>query len=100
MSIADITSRAECSVGPAYHHFKNKKALFFALFHRMTEKFATLNRQAIEPSCWDGANIHDLFSGYIDFMNRLREETAPTKTAVSLVVTDDPDLRAYRRAPT
>ncbi len=94
-SIADIAKRAGCSVGTVYHHFKDKKALFFALFHRMTQTFADLNRQAADPALWKGASVRDLLGGYIDFMQHVRDEAAPTKAAVALVLADNPELREH-----
>lgn len=41
-SITEIAQRARASVGAVYHHFKDKKALCYAVFHRMTETMADL----------------------------------------------------------
>lgn len=94
-SIADIAERAGCSVGTVYHHFKDKKALYFALFHRMTQAYSDLNRQAADPERWEGATARDILEGFIDFMQHIREEAAPSKAAVALVLADNPELRAH-----
>jgi len=94
-SIADIAKRAGSSVGSVYHHFKDKKALFYAVFHRMTEALVDLNRQAADPARWEGASARDLLEGYIDF--RLHQQSAGgvSKRATALVMADDPELKAH-----
>lgn len=94
-SIADIAHSANCSVGTVYHHFKDKKALYFALFHRMTQAYADLLRQGADPARWEGASVRDLIEGYIDFSLRTAHEAAPAKAAVSLVLVDYPELRQH-----
>ncbi|MCR9137161.1 MAG: TetR/AcrR family transcriptional regulator [Alphaproteobacteria bacterium] len=94
-SMAEIAKRAGCSVGTVYHHFKNKQALFFALFHRMTETYAELTLQASDPLRWEGAGVMDLVKGYIDFMLQLSNEAAASKAAAALVVADHPELRVH-----
>jgi len=34
-SVADVAARAGSSVGAVYHHFRDKKALLYALFERV-----------------------------------------------------------------
>lgn len=94
-SVADIASRAGASVGAVYHHFKDKKALYYAVFHRMTEAMVDLNRQAADPARWEGASVRDLIEGYIDF--RLHQASAGglSKRATALVMADDPELKAH-----
>jgi AcrR family transcriptional regulator len=94
-SIAQIAKQAGCSVGTVYHHFKDKRALFFALFHRMTETYAQMTEKAADPKMWDGASIRDIISGYIDFMFNMSKEAAAAKAAVALVVADYPELRTH-----
>lgn len=94
-SMAEIAKRAGCSVGTVYHHFKDKQALFFALFHRMTETYAELTRQAADPARWEGASVRDLIRGYIDFMLHMSKEAAASKAAAALVLADHPELRVH-----
>lgn len=94
-SIAEIAQRAGCSVGTVYHHFKDKQALFFALFHRMTETYAALTAQAAEAALTDGAGVRDLIAGYVDFMLHMAKEAATAKAAVALVIADHPELRVH-----
>ncbi len=94
-SISDIAKRAGSSVGSLYHHFKDKRALFYAVFNRMTQAIADQNRQASDPTRWQGASVSDLLEGYLDF--RLRQSSAGglSKRAMALVMADDPELKAH-----
>ncbi|MEL6204530.1 MAG: TetR/AcrR family transcriptional regulator [Pseudomonadota bacterium] len=94
-SIADIARRAGCSVGAVYHHFRDKDALYFALFHRWTQTLSDLNRQAANPDLWEGASVRDLLTGYVDFKQRVRQEGAAAKAAAALVMADNPELRQH-----
>lgn len=94
-SIADIAKRAKSSVGAVYHHFKDKTALFYALFHRMTETYEALNRDASDPRIWEGATIEDLFRGYLEIVLTTARENGAAKAAVSAVVADFPELAAH-----
>ncbi|MBW8639729.1 TetR/AcrR family transcriptional regulator [Hoeflea sp. WL0058] len=94
-SIADIAAKAGFSVGAVYHHFKDKKALFLALFDRMTDAYEALNAKASDPEIWRGATVLDLFRGYMEItLNAAREDPA-AKAAVSAVVADYPELAAH-----
>lgn len=94
-SIADIAKRADSSVGAVYHHFKDKKALFYALFHRMTETYEALSKQASDPALWKDATIRDLFRGYLEVTMTMAREIGAAKAAVSAVVADFPELAAH-----
>ncbi|MCB1462062.1 MAG: TetR/AcrR family transcriptional regulator [Nitratireductor sp.] len=94
-SIADIAARAGFSVGAVYHHFKDKKALFFALFQRMTDAYKALNASASDPALWQEASIRDLFRGYMEITLNAAGETIAAKAAVSAVVADYPELAAH-----
>lgn len=91
-SIADIANRAGYSVGSVYHHFKDKRALYFALFHRMTDAYEAINREASNPARWHNASIRDLFRGYLEIALAAAVETGAAKAAVSAVISDYPEL--------
>ncbi len=94
-SVTEIAARAGTSVGALYHHFKDKKALFYALFHRMTSAIADQNRQAADPKRWQGATVREMIEAFIDF--RLHQSSAGgmSKRATALVMADDPELKAH-----
>lgn len=94
-SIADIAKRAGSSVGAVYHHFKDKTALYYALFHRMTETYEALNKRAADPALWEGATIADLFRGYLEIVLSSARENGAAKAAVSAVIADFPELAAH-----
>lgn len=94
-SIADIAGRAGASVGAVYHHFKDKTALYYALFHRMTETYEALNQSASAPELWEGASIRELFQGYLEIVLTTSREHGAAKAAVSAVAADFPELAAH-----
>lgn len=94
-SINDIAKRAGCSVGTLYHHFKDKEALFYALFDRMTKAYEATLDQAADEKRWEGASVRDLFSGYIDLMLQGAKEQGRGKAAIALVTADHPELRQH-----
>lgn len=94
-SITDVAKRAGSSVGSVYHHFKDKKALFYALFHRMTQVMVDQSQQAADPTRWEGAKVRDLLEGYVDFRLQQRREAGVSKAATALVMADDPELKSH-----
>ncbi|MEM9477738.1 MAG: TetR/AcrR family transcriptional regulator [Pseudomonadota bacterium] len=94
-SIGDVAKRAGSSVGSVYHHFKDKKALFYALFHRMTQAMAEQTRQAAEPTRWEGASVRDLLDGFLELRLQQRRLASVSKSAMALVMANDPDLKAH-----
>lgn len=66
-SVADVASRAGCSVGALYHHFRDKKALLYALFDRMSDYRVATTREAVDPERWLGASVADILQGYLEF---------------------------------
>jgi len=94
-SIADIANRAGSSVGAVYHHFKDKTALYYALFHRMTDAYAQLNAEASNPALWTDATVRDLFRGFLEISLTAAQRTGAAKAAVSAVIADHPALAAH-----
>ena len=94
-SIADIAKRADSSVGAVYHHFKDKTALYYALFHRMTDAYARLSKEASNPALWTDATVRDLFRGFMEISLAAARETGAAKAAVSAVIADHPALAAH-----
>lgn len=95
MSIADVAKRAGSSVGAVYHHFKDRKALLYAVFHRLTQMLLDQTRQAADPTRWDGARVADILEGYLDLRLQQRRLAGKSKAAAALVMADDPELKAH-----
>jgi AcrR family transcriptional regulator len=94
-SIADIAARAGYSVGAVYHHFKDKKALFYALFHRMTDAYEALNAEASDPDRWRAASVRDLLRSYMEITLAAASENGAAKAAVSAVLIEYPELAEH-----
>lgn len=94
-SVTDIAKASGCSIGSVYHHFKDKKAIAFALFDRMTSEYNVTAQDASDPERWNGATIVDILKGYVHFSivnNRLRPGF---KIAALEAVRLDPKLGDY-----
>ncbi len=92
-TVADVAERAGCSVGSVYHHFRDKKALLYALFDRMSEEFRATTRAALDPARWHGASIADLLRGYLEFSIELGRERPGFKYGGVEAARNDPVLR-------
>ncbi len=66
-SMADVAAGAGCSVGAVYHHFRDKRALIYALFDRVGAEFRATTRKAVDPARWERASIQDILKGYLEF---------------------------------
>ncbi|MEM8776744.1 MAG: helix-turn-helix domain-containing protein [Pseudomonadota bacterium] len=95
LSMADVAKRAGSSVGSVYHHFKDKKALLYALFHRLTAVLVAQTRQVSDPAQWEGASVHDLLEAFLELRLQQRRIAGVSKSAAALVMADDPELKAH-----
>ena len=95
VSVNDIVKSAGSSVGSFYHHFKDKTALFYALFDRTTKSFAATSEDAVRPSRWEGATIRDILAGFIEFSLRQAKEAPAFKAAALLLASEHPELQTH-----
>ena len=73
-SVAEVAERAGTSIGAVYHHFRDKKALVYALYDRLAQSFEATTAEAVDPERWEGATIADILDGYLSFaLNSERE---------------------------
>jgi AcrR family transcriptional regulator len=96
-SVADVAARAGCSVGAVYHHFRDKKALLYALFDRMSEQLRATTREAVDPARWEGASTADILQGYLEFSLEMGRERPAAKRAGLEASRSDPALRERYR---
>ncbi len=66
-SVAEVAERAGTSIGAVYHHFRDKKALLYALYDRLAESFQATTAEAVDPARWVGASVGDILQGYLEF---------------------------------
>jgi AcrR family transcriptional regulator len=92
-SVADVAARAGCSVGAVYHHFRDKKALLYALFERMSQQLRATTRDAVDPARWEGASIADILQGYLEFVLQMGRDRPASKRAGLEAARVDPALR-------
>jgi AcrR family transcriptional regulator len=91
-SVADVAARAGCSVGAVYHHFRDKKALRYALFDRMSEQLRATTREALDPARWEGASIAEILQAYLEFSLETGRERPAAKRAGLEAARNDPTL--------
>ncbi len=94
-SVADVAERAGCSVGAVYHHFRDKKALLYALVEQMGEEFRATTRDAVDPARWEGAKIGDILRGYLEFAVETGREGPSIRSAGQDAARNDPALREH-----
>ena len=92
-SVADVAARAGCSVGSVYHHFRDKKALLYAVFERMSEELRATTRDALDPTRWEGASIADILASFVEFSLEISRERPTFKRAGIEASRTDPALR-------
>lgn len=93
--VADIASRAGCSVGAVYHHFRDKKTMLYALVDRLTEETLATTRIAVDPARWQGARIADILQGYLQFMLGDGRKTVAVKRATMEAGRIDPAMEEH-----
>lgn len=94
-AVAEIARRAQCSVGAVYHHFKDKDAVLYALYKRMTDRFQAVSASALDPARWEGASIEDILRGFLEFSLRIERESPGFKQAALEAVQKDPALQRH-----
>ncbi len=94
-SVADVAKRAGCSVGAVYHHFRDKKALLYALFDRMSEYKSATTREALDPKRWRGASVADILHAYLEFSLASARERPAFKRAGLEASRNDPALKEH-----
>lgn len=92
-SVADVAARAGCSVGAVYHHFRDKKALLYALFERLSGQLEATTREAVAPERWRDARVVDVLRGYLEFSLEASRERPGMKRAGLEATRSDPALR-------
>ncbi len=96
-SVADVAAAAGASVGAVYHHFRDKKALLYAVFERMGEQLRATTREAVDPGRWAGASVLDVLEGYLEFSLETGRNRPASKGAGLEAARQDPMLNDRMR---
>ncbi len=91
-SVHDLARQAKCSIGSVYHHFKDKKAIAFSLFDRMTREFEMTMEIAMDEARWEGASVADILQEFIKFSILNNQARPGFKSAALEAVRLDPSL--------
>jgi AcrR family transcriptional regulator len=94
-SVSDVAAQAGCSVGSVYHHFRDKRALLYAVFERMTDELRATTREAVDPARWEGATVGDILRSYLEFALELGRDRPAFKRAGQMAARSDAALREH-----
>jgi AcrR family transcriptional regulator len=72
--VAEVASRAGSSVGAFYSRFKDKDALFHALYDRWLEQATITTDVTLDPERWQGASIPELLTAVVTFLVKIYRE--------------------------
>ena len=88
-SVVEIARRAGCSVGTVYRRFRDKAALFHALDERWGDAFRATMEDAVAAERWDGAQILEILTGYLEFsLGQGREHAELHRAATNMASRD------------
>ncbi|MEM9033704.1 MAG: TetR/AcrR family transcriptional regulator [Actinomycetota bacterium] len=88
-TVADIAERAGSSVGSFYHHFRDKRAVQYALFDRFVAEAEQTTLDAIAPDRWEGASIADILRSYVELkVVQDREQPAVKRAGLAVAQTE------------
>ena len=93
-TISDIAERAGSSVGAFYHHFRDKRAVQYALFDRFLADAEETTLDAVSPARWEGAGIGDILHAYVAFSVGGDPRQPTVKRAALEVARTDHELAA------
>lgn len=84
-TINEISAAAGCSIGAFYHHYRDKRAIQFALFDRYAIEFEETTAVALDPERWEGARVADILQGYVQVtIAHDRDRPSRLRSAVEL----------------
>lgn len=91
-AVTEVASRAGVSVGAVYHHFKDKRAIFLALFQRTVAFYESLYAEFEDPAFWSGTTVRDIFRSYLAVSIRTRKHIIIGRAAAAAMAEEYPAL--------
>jgi len=82
-TIAEISKGAGCSIGAFYHHYRDKRAIQFALFERFTCEYGSATTRAVDAARWQGARICDVLQGYLQ-LSLVADRSMPNRRPAAM----------------
>jgi AcrR family transcriptional regulator len=90
ITVADIVSKAERTVGSFYARFEDKYAVLHVLVDRLDERIRTLVRSFCDPARWDGSTVADFVSQSVSLsVLAYRRSNAVYRAALTAAATDE-----------
>lgn len=94
-TVAEIAEIAGCSIGAFYHHYRDKKAVQYALFERYVDELERVARASTDPGRWEGARIGDIVLGYLQVSVENDRERPGFKQAGHEIGRTEPELQSH-----
>jgi AcrR family transcriptional regulator len=90
ITVADIVSKAERTVGSFYARFEDKYAVLHVLVARLDERIKTLVRSFSDPARWEGATVAEFVSESVSLrVVAYRRSSALHRAALTAAATDE-----------
>jgi AcrR family transcriptional regulator len=90
ITVADIVSKAERTVGSFYARFEDKYAVLHVLVDRLDERIRTLVRSFCDPARWEEATVADFVSQSVSLsVLAYRRSNAVYRAALTAAATDE-----------
>ncbi|MEM7143402.1 MAG: TetR/AcrR family transcriptional regulator [Actinomycetota bacterium] len=94
-TVADIADAANCSIGAFYHHYRDKKAVQYALFERYVDELEQVAQRSTDPARWDGARIGDIVLGYLQVSVETNRERPGFKRAGDEIGRTEAEMQSH-----
>jgi AcrR family transcriptional regulator len=90
ITVADIVSKAERTVGSFYARFEDKYAVLHVLVDRLDERIRSLVASFCEPARWEGASVEDFVSQSVSLsVLAYRRSNSVYRAALTAAATDE-----------
>jgi AcrR family transcriptional regulator len=90
ITVADIVSKAERTVGSFYARFEDKYAVLHVLVDRLDMRIRTLVESFCEPSRWEGLTVEDFVSQSVSLsVLAYRRSNTVYRAALTAAATDE-----------
>jgi AcrR family transcriptional regulator len=90
ITVADIVSKAERTVGSFYARFEDKYAVLHVLVDRLDERIRALVRSFCDPARWEGMDVTDFISQSVSLsVLAYRRSNAVYRAALTAAATDE-----------
>jgi AcrR family transcriptional regulator len=94
LTITRIAEAAGYSVGSVYHHFRDKKAIIYAVLERLSRETALTAEEGLAESRWVGIALIDFLEGFVRFSLKHTKRNPGMRKAQRYLAMEDPAIHA------